>query len=558
MRELLPDLISPRVWAIVALLALPLASAAQEVREVVSNRVSIGSAEATLLLEFDDGTTFEIAFLDGEVLVDGSAIGVFEREDELDTTWRALLGGITQMSGGALARALHDWTAPESLDGDRREVARDLDRILENVLERVGRVIPAVTRDSEDGDRGEGGPTVTISTSNLLRSLLRTQLIPALSEALEDIEMDGINFYFDEDIEIDSGLSGPILMVDGDLIISAEVDGDVVVVGGSLTLDQGARILGDVKLVHSRLYQDGGEVLGQVQDLDDNDLRSRIRDELRSELRNEIRATNRGEGDTFSPFASITHGVTSLFQDLITFVVLSAIGLGVVVLAKDNLVVVSETARRSPGRAGMVGLAGAFLVLPVWVLGSVALVVSIVGIIALPFWVVLFPLAVTLAAGLGYFGVACIIGEWLSAQRLSGLEWLDTSNTVYAVVAGIGTLVAFSVGAHVVGIVPGLGFFSGLFATIGSIALFCVMCVGFGAVLLTRGGRQPEFYDAEAPFDATEWDGTDTATPRNDDASKEPVTIVDVAAETDEDDVGATATSSAEEDDEESVDDAPQ
>jgi hypothetical protein len=522
MRELLPKL-SPRVWMAVALLALPAGSAGQVVREVVSNRLSIGSDEATLLLEFRDGATFEVAFLDGEILVDGNSIGSYSAGDDIDDAWRDLLGDVTSLHDGDLARALRDWDPPESLSGDAAEIAERLDDVLEKATVPVSQAEDrAFSVALEDGDL-----QVSIDASELLKSLLRTQLIPALSEALEDVEVEGITFYIDEDVEIDSEVSGSILVVDGDLILSNEVHGDVVVVRGSLTLDPGAQVIGDVKLLRSRLYREGGEILGDVTELDDESLRSRIRDELRSEVRNEIRHTGRNNDEgVFAPFASVTRGISSLFEDLITFIVLSVLGLGVVFLAKDNLEVVADTARRSPGRAGMVGLAGAFLVLPVWVLGSVALAISIVGIIALPFWVVLFPLAVVLAIGLGYFGVARNIGEWLAAQRLNGLDWLRSSNAAYAVIAGIGTLVAFPVAAHVVGIVPGFGFFSGLFTTLGSIAVFAVLCIGFGAVLLTRGGRQSEFYDVEDSFGDTDWSAA---------AQPAPGTVDDAVIDDDDD-----------------------
>jgi hypothetical protein len=509
MQELLRNL-NFGVWLVVALLALPVGSSGQDVREVVSNRLSVGGDEATLLLEFKDGETFEIAFLDREIFVDGEMIGSYSPGDRIDSAWRELLGDVTALNDGDLARALRDWTPSRTLSsGPSAEISATLDRALEDATRPTSESGSALSLDLDDGDI-----QVSVDASELLKSLLRGRLIPVLSDALEDIEMEGITFYVDEDVRIDSEVSGTVLVVDGDLTLSAEVDGDVVVVRGSLTLDPEARVLGDVKLVRSRLYRDGGEVLGDVEELDQDDLRSQIREELRSEIQNEIRMTGRDEPSIFSPFASVTHGVTSLFQDLITFVVLSAMGLGVVFLAKDNLEVVAETAKRSPARAGMVGLAGAFLVLPVWVLGSVALAVSIVGIIALPFWIVLFPLAVVLAAGLGYFGVAGNIGEWLAAQRLSGLAGLRASNAAYAVVAGIGTLVAFPVAAHVVGIVPGLGFFSGLFATVGAIAVFCAMCIGFGAVLLTKGGRQPEFYyeaDQDAGDEVDEEEGLNDA-----------------------------------------------
>ncbi len=162
-------------------------------------------------------------------------------------------------------------------------------------------------------------------------------------------------------------------------------------------------------------------------------------------------------------------------------------------------------------RAGMVGLAGAFLVLPTWILGCVALVASVVGIIALPFWLLLFPVAVTLGAGLGYLSVARNVGEWVASRNIRSLEWLRPTNTFYAVTAGIGALLAFPVAASILDIVPFLGFFSGLLATLGTMALVATVLIGFGAVLLTRGGRQADFYDADDPLGGEHWSDEGTS-----------------------------------------------
>jgi len=287
-------------------------------------------------------------------------------------------------------------------------------------------------------------------------------------------------------------------------------------------------------------------------DLEDrirDELRLELTDELRDELRHEFRRTARDSNvGIFSQFATVSRGVAGVFEALITFVILAAMGLGVVFLAKDNLEVVAETARRTPGRAAMVGFAGAFLVLPTWVLGSVALVVSVVGIIALPFWLFLFPLAVALAAGLGYFAVARNIGEWVAAQRLSGLDWLRATNTAYAVMAGVGTLVMFSVAANVVGMVPILGILKGLFVTLGTVATFTAVCVGFGAVLLTRAGRRPEFYDGTDPFEDEAWSEPSDAQAHEEVIEAEEMADDDGAEAAAEDDGGA--------DDEEEPEDA--
>ena len=247
-----------------------------------------------------------------------------------------------------------------------------------------------------------------------------------------------------------------------------------------------------------------------LQELEDLSVRIRreIREELRSELRDELRRELRNVGATsrgYGPLRALGRGITDIVGNVITFLLLSLLALGAVYFAKDNLEVVADTAQKSPLRAGMVGLAGAFLVLPAWVLGCVALVASVVGIIALPFWALLFPVAVALGVGLGYLAVARNVGEWVASKNIHSLEWLRPTNTFYAVTAGIGALLVFPVSASILDIVPFFGFFSGLLATLGTMAIVAALLIGFGAVLLTRGGRQADFYDSDDPYVGERW-----------------------------------------------------
>ena len=278
-----------------------------------------------------------------------------------------------------------------------------------------------------------------------------------------------------------------------------------------------------------------------LQELEDLSVRIRreIREELRSELRDELRRELRNVGATsrgYGPLRALGRGITDVVGNVITFLLLSLLALGAVYFAKDNLEVVADTAQKSPLRAGMVGLAGAFLVLPAWVLGCIALVASVVGIIALPFWALLFPVAVALGAGLGYLAVARNVGEWVASKNIRSLEWLRPTNTFYAVTAGIGALLAFPVSANILGIVPFFGFFSGLLATLGTMAIVAALLIGFGAVLLTRGGRQADFYDSDDPYVGERW---------QDDSTSGDV----LDAEEFSDESAATGTTTGEEDD---------
>jgi hypothetical protein len=167
-------------------------------------------------------------------------------------------------------------------------------------------------------------------------------------------------------------------------------------------------------------------------------------------------------------------------------------------------------------------------------------VVSVVGIIALPFWALLFPVAVTLGAGLGYLAVARNVGEWVASKNIRSLEWLRPTNTFYVVTSGIWVLLAFPISASILDIVPFFGFFSGLLATLGTMAILAVLLIGFGAVLLTRGGRQADFYGSQDPYVGERW---------QDDSTSEDVLDAEDFSDESADESAAAGTKTGEEDD---------
>ena len=347
----------------------------------------------------------------------------------------------------------------------------------------------SVMIDGEDRGSFEVGDALDTAWRSLLGRIVSLSDGP-LGEALRDWEAP--SSLQDRSLELaqllDRTLENALVLED----VSASADPEPTVVIDAAVQDLGLSV------------QEMADLSGRI--------RLEIREELRSEvdeLRRELR--NAGEASQgYQPLRALGHGIREVVGDLITFLLLSLLALGAVYFAKDNLEVVADTAQRSPLRAGMVGLAGAFLVLPTWLLGCVALVASVVGIVALPFWALLFPVAVVLGAGLGYLAVARNVGEWVASRNINALEWLRPTNTFYAVTAGIGALLAFPVSASILDIVPFFGFFSGLLATLGTLAIVATVLIGFGAVLLTRGGRQADFYDADDPFGGERWneDGT--------------------------------------------------
>jgi hypothetical protein len=272
-----------------------------------------------------------------------------------------------------------------------------------------------------------------------------------------------------------------------------------VVVDGTLDLLEGSVVRGDVRLVDAEVDREGGVVEGEVREVDaasaeiGEEIRDRVRKEMRDELRAELEAKNGGGSALFNPVRRVLGGVGGVLQGLVAIFILGLIGLGAVAFAPQNLDTVADTARRAPGRAAMVGLAGAFLLIPVWVLGFVALLVTIVGIPVAIAWIPVFPLAAVAGALLGYVAVARNVGEWLADSGYPWTDWIRKSNSMTTITGGLVGLMAFFLAAHVLGIVPFFGFLKGLLISVGVMATVAASLIGFGAVLLTRAGRRPEY-----------------------------------------------------------------
>jgi hypothetical protein len=475
-----------------ALLALliPLGGRGQE-RVVISKEISVGRSEAALGLEFADGGKLSLALRDGSVLLDGKSVGAYASGDPLDVAWRALLGDAVALEDGALSQKLRAWSPPPTLEGDGLASARRFDEALEGALSAPTPPPPP--------------PALSVgqeSDEALTKILLgQTSRLAVLGEALKGLGSD-VRLHVDEDVDVAAGetVQGNLVVIQGDARIRGTVEGDVVVVDGTLELLDGSVVRGDVRLVDAELDQAGGVVEGEVRNVEaasgdmEAEIRDRLREELKDEVRSELRTESHDSGSGFfSPLQRVLGGIGGIIQVLVAVFILGLVGLGVVAFAPHNLDTVAEAARRAPGRAAMVGLAGTFMLIPVWVLGFVALLVTIVGIPVAIAWIPLFPLAAVAGALLGYVAVARNVGEWLADSGYPYTDWIRKSNSMTTIAGGLVGLLAFFLAAHVLGMVPFFGFLKGLLVAVGVMATVAASLIGFGAVLLTRAGRRPEY-----------------------------------------------------------------
>jgi MFS family permease len=214
--------------------------------------------------------------------------------------------------------------------------------------------------------------------------------------------------------------------------------------------------------------------------------------ELREDL--ETRAEARADRSfRRSPFRHISQGMAGVFSTAITYAVLFGIGFLVIMFGGRRYIEgVADTARHAPGRSLLVGMAAAFLVVPAFVLGIIALVISIVGIPAVLLWLPGFPLAVMGAAVLGYLAVAHAAGESLAERRFYVTDWFQRGNSYYFLLSGLGVLLTFFLASQVVHMAgPWLGVIEGLLIFFGVVANIAAVAIGFGAVLISRAGTRP-------------------------------------------------------------------
>jgi hypothetical protein len=481
-----------------------------QLREIVTKNVGASSSGATLELAFADDGEFAISLDDGDVWVDGDVVGSFEPGDELDVAWRALLGQAMALENGALAEALVLWQPPEGGSTQTLDASRAVDEALESAL-----------RNTEpQAESPEGSLTISVGEDNSLIQLLVNSMgrLGVLEDALEGLE-ETFQIHVDEDVVIEEGsvVDGTVVVIGGSLRVEGGVEGDVVIVDGTLDVRNDGYIEGEARIAEARVVRNNGEIRGGVVDVlederaDESELRDRLRDEIREEirrdLRNEIRSVARFDDDEsfsiMSPIRPVVRGVGGVVEKLIMVFILGLIGAGFLAFAGENMDAIADTARRSPGRAAMVGFAGTFLLVPVWLLGALALIISIIGIPVALAWVPLFPLAAMMAAVLGYITVARNAGEWLADSGVPWTGWIRKSNPVFTLVGGLLGLSAAFVAANLISIAPFLNILSGLLFAAGVIVTIIAAQIGFGAVLLTRAGRRREHYgtyDADAAW----------------------------------------------------------
>ncbi len=472
---------------VLAVLTLPLGLEAQE-PELVFNQLTVSSQEAALTLEFEDGSSLSASLRDGGVFVDGTEVGRYTSGGALESSWRGLLASAVAADNGQVLDLLRGWAPPENLSADEAAAASalsaELDRFvrLQSSAAEPARTLPAGTEELLQG---------ILLESDYLKALTAAALARPLSPAQVIV---GREFR----VEAGETVDGSLLALNSRLDLEGTLDGDVVLLGGGLRIGPDGRITGDLRWTDAELdgnldaIDGGSQEIEPVMGITSEDLSERIRAEVRSATAEARSAVT--QRTSRSPFRGIVRGLGGLFQTAVTFAILLAIGLAVLHFFPRELDVVSRTAAQAPGRSFLVGLAGAVLALPVWVSGMVLLAVTVIGIPLLLLWIPALPIVVVGLMILGFVAMSRNVGRWVSHRNVQGLEGMDTSRPAMQI--GVGLLILL--GAFAIASVLQIGGviftpFVVLLKIVGYLATLLVGCIGFGAVLLSRAGRDPGY-----------------------------------------------------------------
>lgn len=281
----------------------------------------------------------------------------------------------------------------------------------------------------------------------------------------------------DRSIAAGTSVDGPIAVARGNLDVYGTVKGDVITLDGNVRVHKGARVTGDAWAAAGSVIIEGGVVEGQKRVL--------------SAGRSAPAPTRPRQPPTIWDSVKLVVG---------WFAVLTIIGLGVMVFAEGNLDGVVIALERGFARSFWIGLAGQLMMLPALLVLVVALAITVLGALLIPFAIVAYVIAAAGLVTLGFLAVARLTGGTLTSDRGT-----TSPRGVHlrALITGLVVYLGIWMIAAVFGWSPILG---AVLRTIAIAVVWVAATVGLGAALISRAGTQrPGVGSPRAPADDLSW-----------------------------------------------------
>ncbi|MBW7935040.1 MAG: polymer-forming cytoskeletal protein [Gemmatimonadaceae bacterium] len=286
------------------------------------------------------------------------------------------------------------------------------------------------------------------------------------------------------DLTIPAGQSvdGPVAAARGTVDVRGQVHGDVFTLGGDIRVHEGGEITGNALALQGKVIVEGGRVGG----------------ELKASAPLGVAAADTKPELTGS--AAVRH---ALNITLAWFAIVVLVGLGVIVFSSAQLEGVVQALERRFGAALLLGIAAQVGALPLLVLLCLALALTVVGILLIPFAVVAYILGAAGLVTLGGLAAATVAGRAVVREgpnvRVRAVRSLMLGATLFILPWVANALLVNST-------------WGGAIVRVLAVALTWVaVSAGLGAALMARGGvRRVYVHRPSAPVNA---DGWQTPTP---------------------------------------------
>jgi hypothetical protein len=285
-------------------------------------------------------------------------------------------------------------------------------------------------------------------------------------------------------LEVPAGstLRGPVAVARGNLDIRGRVEGDAVALHGDVVIHTGGHVTGNVAAVDGRVRVAGGVVEGDVRSV--------------AGLTGDLLSRAAGRAVEREPIT--TWGALRLV--LAWFAILAAMGIGVLVFAERNLDGVVLALEGQFTRSFWTGVLAQLAAIPALLVSLLALTVTVIGILLIPFAVVAYIIALSGLLMLGFLAVARFTGKAFSGNRpMTGRRL-----SLRALLIGIGLYVGLWLLAAAFVWNPMIGAVLRAVALAGS---WVALTLGLGATLITRAGtrRDGDFRRQAAPVSDMSW-----------------------------------------------------
>jgi hypothetical protein len=439
---------------------------------------SFAAHHTTLVLRLDNESSLRFALSEGRVFVDDDTVGVYLRGGELESAWRDLVVEAAHLPTVEVVDLIQHWK-PVSLTQEEANTAKSVRQAAQGV-----EAVPfSVSKPQILEPAGPGGFTIEVANLEDLTSLeaLLKQASRLASPTLRITVPDGYAYLGDFSIGSGENVEGHLLVVKGTADIYGALQGNVISVDGDIVVHSGAIVTGDVLAYQGEVVALGGEITGEIRTL------SRLGPAVPAAV---------PDVTALSPLVLALRKAAGLAGVLLS---LGVIGFGTVLFARHNLEVVSDTVSNSFGRSFLVGLIGQLLLLPTFGMLVVGLILSVVGVLLLPFAVIVYGLLVVLTVLGGFLAVAHAMGETYTRRRMALGATVGSPNSYRYLLVGLGAVATIWLAWVIFGWVPIAG---QVIQGAAILVTWLLGTAGFGAALLSRAGAREQFSGRLLPPEA--------------------------------------------------------